>query len=259
MLQYLTVFGVRLNMYKFFFYLALVTVPVILFSLRKKFGYSLRQATFYSVFTLVFGYLSAIITAALKHVMLSYASGGAYSDTEFLRNYGIPIFLPVFYLIYCALRKDDFRKVTDYVAPSVYSVMTFVKVGCVFWGCCYAKEDPHGIWSAVAGYKTFPVQLYDAISSLIIFGLCILLIYKLADRHRGYVYPIGGMLFALTKGFWESFRVHESEYERSFLNTGLTLWQYWLIVLFLGCLIWLILVIRLEKNEQKKKRRKKKR
>jgi hypothetical protein len=67
------------------------------------------------------------------------------------------------------------------------------------------------------------------------------------------------MLFALTKGFWESFRVHESEYERSFLNTGLTLWQYWLIVLFLGCLIWLILVIRLEKNEQKKKRRKKKR
>ena len=40
------------------------------------------------------------------------------------------------------------------------------------------------------------------------------------------IYPIGGILFAITKGFWETFRVHESEFERNYLDTGWTLWQF---------------------------------
>ncbi len=244
MFPWLNIAGISINMYKFFFYSALATVPVVLFLLRGRFGFSKRQVVFYSAFTLFFGYLSAMLTAFLKGFMLSYASGGMYQDTERLRNYGIPIFLPVFLLLYCVAFKDDFKKLSDYIAPCVYSVMTFVKVGCVFWGCCYGEPDEHGIWSQIAGYKSFPVQLYDAITSLCIFLICILLIRKLCGKYPGYVYPIGGILFSLTKGFWESFRVHESVYERNYLGTGWTLWQYWLLVLFIGCMIWLLLILR---------------
>ena len=250
MFPFFEILGFDINMYKLFFYLALISVPVVLFSLRKKFGFDIKQAAFYSGFTLIFGLLSALLTGLLKRVMLAYASGGAYKDTELLRNYGIPIFLPLFLLLYCLLRKDDFKKLSDYLAPSVYSVMTFVKIGCVFGGCCYGKPDDHGIWNEMLGYRTFPVQLYDALSSLAIFVICLCLIKILHGKHAGYVYPVGGMLFALTKGFWESFRVHGSVYERSFLNTGWTLWQYWLLVLFLGCLIWFVLTIYKEKKKR---------
>ena len=245
--QYLHLFGIQINMYKLCFYTALASVPVFLFALRNRFGFSKKQAALYSTLTLVFGLISAFVTAVLKRAMLSYASGGVYTDTEMLRNYGIPIFLPVFLLLYCLICKDDFRKLSDYVAPCVYCVMMFVKIGCTFWGCCYGEPDDHGIWNEMLGYRTFPVQLYDAITSFCIVLICLFLLKKFYGKYSGYLYPIGGILFALTKGFWENFRVHESVYERNFLDTGWTLWQYWLLVLFIGCCIWILLLRRSDK------------
>lgn len=247
MKPYLMVFGISIDMYKMFFFIALASVPVVLFCLRKRFDFSVKQAAFYSTFTLVFGYISAMLTAELKHVMLSYASGGTYVDAERLRNYGIPMFLPLFLLAYCLVRKDDYRKLSDYIAPCVYTVMTFVKIGCVFFGCCYGEPSAHGIWNEMLGYRTFPVQLYDSITSLIIVLICLYLIKRFYGIYSGYIYPIGGILFAITKGFWENFRVHESEYERSYLGTGWTLWQYWLLVLFLGCVLWIYMLMREDK------------
>ena len=248
MCPWLNILGLNINMYKLFFYMALATVPVFLFALRKRFGYSRKQAALYSALTLIFGLISAWMTASLKRALLAYASGGAYYDAERLRNYGIPIFLPVFLLCYCLIRKDDFRKLSDYIAPCVYSVMTFVKIGCLFWGCCYGEPDENGIWSDVAGYKAFPVPLYDALTSLCIVLICLFLIKKLYGKRSGYIYPAGGILFAMTKGFWENFRVHESVYERNFLGTSWTLWQYWLLALFIGCVIWLIILYRRDKS-----------
>ena len=72
---------------------------------------------------------------------------------------------------------------------------------------------------------------------------------KLHDDHPRYIYPIGGILFAITKGFWETFRVHESEFERNYLDTGGTLWQFWLLALFIGCVIWIAIVYKKEKKE----------
>ena len=250
MLPYVVLFGIKINMYKFFFYMGLITVPIILFALRNKFGFTKAQALKYTVITLIFGLFAAYLTAVLKRTMLGFASGGVYSDSEVLRNYGIPIFLPVFWLIVCALLKDNFRKVTDYIAPCVYSVMTCVKIGCAFWGCCYGAQAEHGLWNMKLGYNTFPVQLYDALTSFAIVIICFILIKILGSKHYGYVYPIGGILFAITKGFWENYRIHDSVYEQNFLNSGFTLWQYWLMALLIGCVIWIVIVYRKERKEK---------
>ncbi len=253
MLQYLTIFGININMYKFFFFVGLMTVPVFLFAMRKRFGFSKAQTVKYTVLTILFGLFAAYLTAVLKRAMLGFASGGVYSDTEVLRNYGIPIFLPICWLLACFVLEDNFRKVSDYIAPCVYSVMTCVKIGCTFWGCCYGPQDENGIWNATLGYRTFPVQIYDALTSLIIVIVCLILIRKLDNKHYGYVYPIGGILFAITKGFWENFRIHESVYEKNFLDSGWTLWQFWLLVLFIGCVIWIIIVRHIEMKHTTKK------
>ncbi len=252
MLQYIHFLNFEINMYKLFFYLALASVPILLFATRKHYGYSIRRTAFYTSFTLCFGLVSAVLTAWLKKIMLSLADGAPYHDAERLRNYGIPIFLPVFLLLYCNIFKDDFKKLSDYIAPCVYSVMTFVKIGCVFWGCCYGKPDENGLWNAKLGYRTFPVQLYDSVTSLIIVMICLLLLWRMKKKHFGFIYPIGGILFAITKGYWESFRVHESANEQSYYGTGWTLWQYWLLVLFVECAVWLIsILLHLKKNKRR--------
>lgn len=244
----ITLLGKDLNLYNLCFILGLITVPIVLFSLRRRFQYSRKQAAFYSLFTLVFGYLSAMITAWIENGLLTIASNGAFDEFEKIRNYGIPMFLPVFLFIYCLFFRDTFRKLSDYIAPCVLSVMTFVKLGCVFEGCCRGAADPHGIMNVELGYKTFPVQVYDTLSMLAIFFICITLIQTPGKKHVGYVYPIGGMLYAATKGFWEIFRVHNSVWEKNFFNTGWTFWQFWMLILFVGCLIWLLLAIRWEKK-----------
>ena len=230
------------------FFLGLVSVAVLYQCLHRRFGYPRPRAAFYSIFTLVFGFLSAAMTAWIENGLLYAASDGAYDHFENLRNYGIPMFLPLFWLLYCLLCREPFKKLTDYLAPGVYSVMTFVKIGCTFNGCCYGAADENGIWNVKLGYRTFPVQIYDALSSFVIVIICIVLIYTVAKKHQGYVYPIGGMLFALTKGYWEGYRVHSTVWEKNYLDTGWTFWQFWMAILFICCLVWFILTAVREKK-----------
>ncbi|MBQ6019252.1 MAG: prolipoprotein diacylglyceryl transferase [Clostridia bacterium] len=244
----LHLFGGTVHIYDLMFFLGLVSVMIIYQCLANRFSYPRPRAAFYSIFTLVFGFLSAAMTAWIENGLLYAASDGAYDHFEKLRNYGIPMFLPLFWLLYCLLCREPFRKLTDYLAPSVYSVMTFVKIGCTFGGCCYGEADPNGIWNEELGYKTFPVQIYDALSSFVIVIICIVLIYTLAKKHKGYIYPIGGMLFAAAKGFWENFRVHSTPWEKNYLNTGWTFWQFWMSILFVCCFVWLVLTAVREKK-----------
>jgi prolipoprotein diacylglyceryltransferase len=252
MKPYFYLFSIEINLYKFFFGVALCSVPVVLFLLRKRFEFTKKQAAFYSGFTLAFGLVAAYLTAVFKKAMLSYAMGSSYVESEKLRNYGIPIFLPIFLFLYCIIRKEDFRKLSDYIAPCVYTVMTFVKTGCIFGGCCYGRPDEHGIWNENLGYRTFPVQLYDTMTSILIVIICIILIRKIREKRSGYIYPIGGILFALTKGFWEFFREHPIEQEKSYMNTGFTLWQYWMLALFIACVIWIVILRLREKSSDRK-------
>ena len=249
MLPTVTVSGLEIDLYRLCFGIALLSIPVLFFILRKHFGFSVPVTVFYAVFTLGFGLLSARLTGIIKDWLLTIDSGGAYEKGELLRNYGIPMFLPLFFLLYCALYGDKFRRVMDFLAPGVYSVMTFVKLGCVFCGCCYGEPDEHGIMNVRLGYRTFPVQLYDMLTSLLIVAVCLVLIFTLRKKHEGFIYPVGGILFALTKGYWEGYRVHLSEWERNFGGTGFTFWQFWMLILLCGCVVWLIAAVIWEKKK----------
>ena len=250
MFPYFELFGKSISTYELCFLIALLTIPVLFFSLRKTFGFERRKTWFYVAFTLFFGLISARITAIIKDAFLALASNGAFESNEKLRNYGIPVFLPLFFLLYCLIFHDRFKTIMDYLAPGVYSVMTFVKLGCFLNGCCYGEPDENGLFFEKLRYKAFPVQLYDMLSSLAIVAICLLLIFTLHKKHKGYIYPIGGMLFAFTKGFWEHFRVHTNEWERNFFETGFTFWQFWMFILFTGCLIWLIFAVIWEKKNK---------
>jgi len=243
MFPYIVMFGKERSTYDLCFALALLTIPVLFYALRKKFEFSGKRTFFYVIFTLSFGLLSARLTSLIRDYFMELASNGAYEASEKLRNYGIPMFLPLFFLIYCLLFRDRFKDLMDYLAPGVYSVMTFVKLGCVLNGCCRGAPDPHGIMNVKAGYRTFPVQLYDMLTSIAIVVICIVLIYTLRKKHKGLIYPIGGILFALTKGFWEGFREHPEPWEKDFFDTGWTFWQFWMLILLVGCVFWLIMAI----------------
>lgn len=225
-----------------------LSVPVIMLLLRKRFGVTRKKALGTALFTLVCGFFALQLTSVIANGILTAVSGGNFSPYEQQSSYGLPLFIPVFFVPVCLLFRKSFRRLTDYAAPCVFCVQMLGKVACSFNGCCYGPECDFGFYSEIAEYKTFPVQVFDAATCALIFILCLILTFTFAKKHQGYLFPICGTLYAAQKAFWEEFRVYPNEWEGNFLGTGRTYWQYFLCILLVGSLIWLIGVIRWEKK-----------
>ena len=241
MLPTFELFGMTIktgNLFLFINYF--VSVPISLIPIRKRYGYKLSNAIYYSVLTLVLGVAALHITSLVSNAIMELASGGAFNPYETINSYGLYLFLPPLYLIYCLLFRKGYREMMDYVTPAVCTVETIGKLVCFFEGCCYGPPDEHGLYFQNLGYKAFPVQLYDTIDNAVILVIILILTYTFSKKHKGYLMPIAGMLYSIQKGILEEYRVYHEEIEGNFMGTGRTYWQFFLAVLFACCLIWLI-------------------
>lgn len=215
---------------------------------RKRYGYTVKRAVLYSVLTLAFGYIAVVISAKTGNYFVWLANGKNDVRLEPLNSYGLQLFWPPFMLLYCLLFRDKFKTLTDYATPSIMFAQTLGKVACSFAGCCYGPKDPKGMYLVQEGFRAFPVQVCDTVCIGLIFILSVVLLFTFSKKHPGYIFPISGMLYALQKGYWEEYRVYDYEAEGNFFNTGRTFWQFFLVFLFVGCLIWLIGAIIYEKK-----------
>ena len=249
MLPELEIFGHTIHMGQLFLFINyFVSVPLTLILIRKRYGYTLKKAILYSLLTLGLGVAALHITSALANAIFTHISQGEFVPYETTSSYGIITFMTPMFLLYCLLFRDSFRTLNDYTAPAVSTVQVIGKLVCFFDGCCKGKEDPNGLYFQSLGYRAIPVQLYDTINNAFILLILLILTYTFSKKHKGYLMPIGGMLYAIEKGILEEFRVYNNEWEGNFLGTGRTYWQYFLLVLFIGCLIWLIGAIIWEKK-----------
>ena len=248
MLPTFELFGQTIHTGDIFLFLHYPGVPFIYLLLRKRYGFPVKKTLFYAFFTLFFGVGGAIVTSKVANYVLTVTSHGAFEPYETLNSYGIAMFLAVIYIFYCLLFRKPFQTLTDYAMPAVSFIHVLGKLVCVFNGCCYGPASEHGLYFQNLGYKAVPVQLYDTINNAIIFVILIVLTYTFSKKHKGYLYPIAGILYAIQKWVLEEFRVYENPYEGNFLNTGWTFWQWFLVILFVGSVIWLIGAILWEKK-----------
>ena len=248
MLPTIHLFGEPFSMYDLTTIFEYIVVLIILIIIRKRYGHTVRKAFLYGLLTLAFCVFALHMTTIVGNAVMTKVSNGAFEAHEVTSSFGFWVFMSPWYLVFSALFCVDFRKLTDFVCPSICLVASLGKLACFFNGCCEGPKDPHGIYMVHLGYKVFPVQLYETLLYGLVFIICLVLMYTFSKKHEGYLMPITGILYAVFKIWAEGYRTWPSEWETNFLNSGHTYWQFFELITLFGCIIWLIGTIVCEKK-----------
>ena len=118
--------------------------------------------------------------------------------------------------IYCRIKKLNFIKHFDLVAPEIAIAQGIGRIGCLLAGCCYGSETssrlsivfPEGAF-APAGVRLYPTQIYSTLGDFAI--AIILLIYydKRKNRKDGYTALLYLTLYSIGRFFLEFLRGDE--------------------------------------------------
>ena len=129
------------------------------------------------------------------------------------------VFAFVASMVYIMIKKLDFWKLADSVAPSIALGIFLTRIGCFLNGCCFGKacDLPWGVRfphnspaGAVMGDAYLhPTQLYSSLYGLIIFTILMLL-----DRRKvfhGFLFGIFLVLYGISRFTVDFFRYYESQ------------------------------------------------
>ena len=142
----------------------------------------------------------------LIFTLINYHFAGVYGNwfgNLFDRSgnyYGVILFGPLVFAVYCFVSGIDIIKAYDIITPSFPLALTFSKFACFTAGCCNGMEWEHGLYSYYYDRIEFPVQLVEMALAFIIFVILILIKKKLK---RGTLYPLYILLYSATRFFSE--------------------------------------------------------
>lgn len=220
-----------------------------------------KRVWLYSL-TFVYGFLGAMVGAILyNQIYHSLVNSILHSK---LALFGAVVLVPVFEIVTVLIEKQvrgavnrnriktglrpplppvSVRDTLDMLAPNVFLVIAFGKIGCHINGCCFGIECGFGIERVLDKKPThvFPVQLLEA--GLIF--LMLILVYFLKQRpfyRRGMAYPLTAACYCVIRFGVEFLRWYEPEMRHAVL--GMTLWQFCSILVFLSSLISLFILYR---------------
>ncbi|OIO39926.1 prolipoprotein diacylglyceryl transferase [Candidatus Pacearchaeota archaeon CG_4_9_14_3_um_filter_31_7] len=183
-------------------------------------------------------------------LFFNFADGG-------LTSYGGIALAVILIAFYVKIKKLDFWKLADFIAPYMFLGFAIGRIGCFLNGCCYGH--PTEIFSNLGINFIFPLsgdnlarhptQLYLILADLLIFGF-LLLIRKLKEKGKtkcraskvdGFIFLFGLLLFSIMRFFMDFLReydVYIGQLSRS---------QIFASAIFIISL--LLLIIKRDKNE----------
>ena len=180
-------------LYRLFYVLGFVTIFVFNGFYSKK--YNIKPAK-----SVVFSILSYILIFAWAYVLAWVENGFEWGHHNAIRVY---IWMPLIIFVMSKLFSIEWSRAIDYIAPSTCIVYGIARIGCLFTGCCYGIRCEWGIFSTIASYNVFPVQLCEAITSLAIAYWCIYNNRKHNYNSHGYTYPTMLVLYGYSRFIWE--------------------------------------------------------
>ncbi|MBQ8622109.1 MAG: prolipoprotein diacylglyceryl transferase [Oscillospiraceae bacterium] len=197
MIETLSIFGAEISLYFLFWFIGAVAVLLGGYLLGKDLGLSFSKSILYVAGTVVLGY---ILLWATSWVF----GGGKMNGLNFIR---IVTFLPVPIFLLTLVLKDSFWKVSDFLAPLVAVFHGLTHIGCIFPGCCHGYPAQWGLYSNSAGTVCFPTQPIEAVSSLLV--AAVLLVMQKKEIQQGKLYAWYLVLFGGTRFLWEFLRDNE--------------------------------------------------
>jgi phosphatidylglycerol:prolipoprotein diacylglycerol transferase len=192
---------------------ALVTLRILSAKLKisdRLYNFTLINGTA----SILFGLFSAVLFQSLYNVRsLGKFELGANSGATFMGGLagGAFLFLIVYFVLGKLVFKDkenikELSKIADIGVCCISIAHAFGRVGCLMAGCCYGKREEGilGIYNHAVGYKTLPVQLFEAI---LLFGLFVLMLFLLKKGIS--TYPVYLVCYPVWRFFAEYLRDDE--------------------------------------------------
>ena len=119
------------------------------------------------------------------------------------------------------------------------------RIGCFLDGCCYGSptDSIFGIKFNTTSVKVWPTNLFEAVFLLLLAGI----LFYLAYRHNfEYTFPIYMISYGVFRFLIEFLRGDH----RGNLIPGISPSQFWTIIIFLGCIAYLVLLLLSKKKKQ---------
>ena len=248
-------FGVGIDLYSICFVVGVIACLLFTIFAMRKCGYSRTACDTIitiGILAIVSGLFIAILFQAFYDFIANPSDGfHIHGGMTFIGGLigGVVAFLGLYFLYVYAINprlkeknffKSDMNKGVWYlvrIAPiSITIAHGFGRIGCLFAGCCYGQKTEawYGVWNEFLGYKTVPVQLFEAIFLFVLSALMAVLLFKfhLKDNMAIYLVSYGILRFVI-----EFFR---ADYRGDFIP-GLSPSQFWsIIMVILGIAIFFV-------------------
>lgn len=221
-----------INLYALCIAFGLVAMCVIAIILGKKRNISIEDIIFGELFILIGAFIGAHLLYGITYIpviveQLSdfFREGWAahyFFDIIFMYlsgmvYYGGLILGIVFAVLYCKMRKLDFKDYSDCFAVGLPLFLAITRIGCFFAGYSYGVESGLGFKDS-EGITRFPVQLVECFICIIIFVLMIVLLKK--GLFKGQLLYFYLLTYSSARFFIDFFRGDESRGFFLFLSTS---------------------------------------
>ena len=224
-----------------------------------------KRALWYSL-TFMYGMLGA---ALMGKIFTAICTAKNIDDGSSLAIFGAVLFAPILILLTIlvekwyikykwnkpvakktakkkgTLRVISCRDTLDMLTPGLFITLAFGKIGCLIEGCCFGIECSWGIHSDKIDATVFPVQLFEAITSLLILVLCYFL-KRTRFYRRGMAYPLNALFYCISRFCFEFLRYYIPELRH--LLFGITLWQGLCILVIVSSVISIIVLYKKEES-----------
>jgi len=125
---------------------------------------------------------------------------------------------------------------SDLLAPAPCVAQGISHFGCMFTGCCCGYPWKYGIYNETYCDYRFPIQLVEALTSLIIVAVLVLREKRHGYRPDGYAYPLMSVMFGSTRFLYEFWRDNEK------VMFGCSTLSFHALLMAVVGLIWIIIL-----------------
>ena len=242
-------FGLSIDMYTICFLVGIIACLVFTIIAMKKCGYSSTArdtVIIIGILSILIGLFTAVLFQALYDYIADPSKGFNFDGgMTFIGGLigGVIAFIGLYFLyvygINPKLKEGNFFKSNMNkgiwflvrIAPiSITIAHAFGRIGCLFAGCCYGQKTDawYGVWNAALGYKTVPVQLYEAIFLFALSAVMIVLLFKFKSKDTMAIYLVS---YGIWRFIIEFFR---ADSERGEFIPGLSPSQFWSIIMVIA-------------------------
>lgn len=224
--------------YKLMYVVGFALMMVINLKTNKRYRLKTPVTVGITLITYVAGVVGAMIMSKIYSVVM-VAHG--FNEPASVAIMGAVYFTPLFMSIIAVILKQDWRRVLDMLAPGIFVILAFAKLGCFLHGCCHGVECSVGINYIGSDMTVFPIQIVEVALMCLVIAFCFWYALKSSRYVKGAVYPATAIIYCFIRFFIEFFRYYEHEAQRHIVF-GMTLWQFCCVLFIIFSIVWLAIV-----------------